>query len=686
MRVELFEPVTAASVGLPEVAPVVEESGFVRGGDNSTEVIRRATHFNEIPKAELERRMRTWELSSVRYLGDDEHLDDVMARDNDLRQALKLSWKTVADRLRPVNQIVRHLNLIDGAEVRYRDEDGTRYRAVVSSGMSVRYSPFWDGTGAAGDYLWVNEMTGARKEFSPLTAEMMLSWNFGAGLGADHRFALEDVVAMDDQLLEQVGGVEELRRAVRLVDERYGWHDPGDLDPDEIRSIVAEFVPGADLALPVDFDDASPLQRQWRGVVDYLAGFGEASQFVRAVLDSGLDAEVAAAVWELVWMELADRLNAAGARPLVVREVYERFQKVLELADVWCMQVSGEDLNNLYADKREGKDPAVAAVRAKPDAEGVVRFVMSLAANGHLEYGGTGADGLQTVAELVSTAVDGFESPEGNGMWVLESPTDDEGKPVGRGHAYIVYCVGVDEQGRAKLLKKDRGKVTVFDPTDVAENTNIHVVRKNPDGDSVKKLYEKSPKFDEQGKVINWHELKPVDHPLDAEQREVAQTHRPADTAAGFGNQTEHAGAVGITPPPFDARIPAFNTRILANRALDRRKPDVLSAEELVADLGDAARAAALAAGTARWTDGLSPFDPEVDALIKEYANEIGNADGCSRVAQPTGQISELQKLHEFNRNQLQAKRDHRERNLEERFLQYPREVIRKVLRRERLK
>ena len=199
-----------------------------------------------------------------------------------------------------------------------------------------------------------------------------------------------------------------------------------------------------------------------------------------------------------------------------------------------CVQESIGYINGHYADQREEGDLAVAEVHVRAGREGVGTMAMSLAANGHNEFRGTGADGLRQVAGLLSDPVRG--PPVGYGMWVLESPTDADGRPLEgeAGHAYFVYCEGVDERGKAILRKIDRTKGIneEFDPTKINQRTNVHGILFDPNGNTVARLYNKRPEFDAEGNWINALDLELVPYTPELERDDV-QAHRQAATAAG---------------------------------------------------------------------------------------------------------------------------------------------------------
>jgi hypothetical protein len=164
-------------------------------------------------------------------------------------------------------------------------------------------------------------------------------------------------------------------------------------------------------------------------------------------------------------------------------------------------------------------------------------MTMSLAANGHLEFRGVGARGVQQVTDTLSETLPGFASPVGDGMWVLESPPDEQ-EP---GHAYFLYCDGVDVQGNAIVCTVGN------DPTTVIENPIIHAILLNPHGYAVKRLYhavdpdtgdpvDKRPEFDAHGDWINAGELELVPGYLPELPAAEVQAHRQAATAAGSGD------------------------------------------------------------------------------------------------------------------------------------------------------
>ena len=206
-----------------------------------------------------------------------------------------------------------------------------------------------------------------------------------------------------------------------------------------------------------------------------------------------------------------------------------------EYVEGWCLQNSAEAISRFYASRRAGRSPAVTRVRAPPGREGLETALMSLAANGHRKWRGTGPDGLQNVARLVNAPIEGFRSADGNGMWVLESPRRiRDGRRV-PGHAYFVYC-RIDAQGRVSLRKIDPtpdGVVDVaFDPAAVAADVDIHGILMYPNGIPVEQLYDWRPEFDAEGNWTNFHEVELLAYTPGVPQN-IAQAHQPADLAAG---------------------------------------------------------------------------------------------------------------------------------------------------------
>ena len=63
--------------------PRKDEGGFLLGGANSDETLRNLKAINGIPIEELEKRMRPGGYSPVGFLGKDDHLIEVLRKDND---------------------------------------------------------------------------------------------------------------------------------------------------------------------------------------------------------------------------------------------------------------------------------------------------------------------------------------------------------------------------------------------------------------------------------------------------------------------------------------------------------------------------------------------------------------------------------------------------------------------------
>ncbi len=181
---DLLDPVT---LGIqPPVTPFTESTGFKVGDKNSSDVIRSATSFNNIPVAELTAAMLPNQSGSDRsvsgFLAPDQDLRTVMATQNDyVVGTMKSSHQTVA----------AHLKYFMAAydlgfyNVVYK---GRRYRIEPFPHGGVQHSPFRDSTGRGGGFVLKRmDLDGdfviAQVNVTPTCLAMIERWGFYEGTG-----------------------------------------------------------------------------------------------------------------------------------------------------------------------------------------------------------------------------------------------------------------------------------------------------------------------------------------------------------------------------------------------------------------------------------------------------------------------------------------------------------------------
>jgi hypothetical protein len=193
-------PAQLKKLGLEPVEPVKDPAtGFVVGGVNATDLIRRLTELNGRSIADLEATMRPGASgeggSEKGFLGEDESLLDVLASDNDfVRNELKLTHQ----------QIARHLRVLvviapahESTEIVY---GGLRLRVAIQDWRGYQESPFHDGTKANQDVTVTNVETGARLQYSLLVPDMIERYGFYEGKGTPYRVDPKQVVEVLDFL------------------------------------------------------------------------------------------------------------------------------------------------------------------------------------------------------------------------------------------------------------------------------------------------------------------------------------------------------------------------------------------------------------------------------------------------------------------------------------------------------
>jgi hypothetical protein len=193
-----------------DIVPVPEqtdpETGFVTGGKNSTELIRRLTRINGRTIAELEADMRPGAKADVGstagFLGQDEKLLEVLATDNAyVVDQLGLTHQELARHLRALvvlgkGTIPKGWGQRKGREFEY---SGRRFQIEIRGPYGgSQLSPFYDGTSTNWEVTTWNLDNGKRLWWSLLVPDMIERYGFYEGKGTSYRVAPRDILELCD--------------------------------------------------------------------------------------------------------------------------------------------------------------------------------------------------------------------------------------------------------------------------------------------------------------------------------------------------------------------------------------------------------------------------------------------------------------------------------------------------------
>jgi hypothetical protein len=190
------------------VEPVPEakdpKTEFVVGGRNPTALVKRLTHLNGRPVADLEADMRPGAkaegASDKGFLGPTERLLDVLAADNAyVVDELGLTHQELARHLR-VLAAVGMKQLTAGKKAEPFVYHGRRFTVVVELTRGYQPSPFRDGTKTNAYVTVTNADAGKRLGYSLLVPDMAERYGFWEGTGTPYRVPPRDVVALLDFL------------------------------------------------------------------------------------------------------------------------------------------------------------------------------------------------------------------------------------------------------------------------------------------------------------------------------------------------------------------------------------------------------------------------------------------------------------------------------------------------------
>lgn len=193
-----FTRLDPAELGVELVKPAKDpKTGFVVGGKNPTELIRKLTHINGLSIARLEKIMRPGASSSAGFLGPEESLLEVMAEDN----------RTVVEEMGLTHQeLARHLHVLGAIGARRKEAEkgfryhGRRFKVRVMFTRGLQPSPFDDDTKSGANAKLTNLDTGKELRFALLVPYMIDRYGFYEGKGTTYRVDPRQVVEVLDFL------------------------------------------------------------------------------------------------------------------------------------------------------------------------------------------------------------------------------------------------------------------------------------------------------------------------------------------------------------------------------------------------------------------------------------------------------------------------------------------------------
>lgn len=192
---EITGEVSFESLGIKLPKPEALEGGFIVNGQNTTALIQSLQSINNIPIAELERRMKPGLLSDAGFLGEHESLLTILADDNDLVLSLGLSHQIIA---RELEYISRAPSSRDGLLQRGKSV----FEVTVLGSFGSQVSPFEDGTSAGHNVIVCNRTNKKICAFSGLHIEMIGRYGFYEGKDTGYRLDPSNVVETLDYLLD----------------------------------------------------------------------------------------------------------------------------------------------------------------------------------------------------------------------------------------------------------------------------------------------------------------------------------------------------------------------------------------------------------------------------------------------------------------------------------------------------
>ncbi len=176
---------TPQELGIRPYVQETERTGFIVGGVNSSDLIRRLPSINAMPIAQLEAGMRPDKLSMGGFLGRNESLLSVLAADNDFVLGKGLTHQQLAEPL-------QFALACPDSHFTWR---GTPMVAYFEEWRGSQSSPFNDGTQSNRDVVITNLDTGHSLSCACLLPDMIERYGFYEGRGTPYRLEPQDVIS-----------------------------------------------------------------------------------------------------------------------------------------------------------------------------------------------------------------------------------------------------------------------------------------------------------------------------------------------------------------------------------------------------------------------------------------------------------------------------------------------------------
>lgn len=203
---------TNDEAGIQRIPERTESTGFVIGGVNETALIRRLPTITDIPIADLTEKMRPGRFSDEGFLGEDEDLRKIMARDNDVVLPSGLTHQALAEPLKMAWALIKR-----GLVNRPCIISGHRYVITGVGSLGVQFSPYNDHLSGSSNYTVTNLETGQPVSTSVLGAHLIGHYQFYQGRGTSYRTPPEDIIKTFTHLQQHVT-ISELDEIVARAD------------------------------------------------------------------------------------------------------------------------------------------------------------------------------------------------------------------------------------------------------------------------------------------------------------------------------------------------------------------------------------------------------------------------------------------------------------------------------------
>lgn len=202
-----YTNVPLGDIGVRTVDPRRDaKTGFVIGGKNATELIRKLPEVNGRSIAELEADMRPGAPSEVGsgkgFLGKDENLLDVLVMDN--AYVVDKLGLTHQDLARPLHAAaaIGYADRFNEKGVTFRYH-GHEYHVKMICYKGAQLSPFLDKTLTTCDAIVENRTTGKKMKYSPLVPHMIERYGFYEGRGTPYRIEPAEVLELFPHLKQK---------------------------------------------------------------------------------------------------------------------------------------------------------------------------------------------------------------------------------------------------------------------------------------------------------------------------------------------------------------------------------------------------------------------------------------------------------------------------------------------------